>query len=132
MSMLSSFWSITTRKQLRKPYNAYSKLNRSVHVRLFQDGTILGKYNTFQSKFLFSALADVLYIYPFKSDKKTFDQDKDELGFATKTKVTKKKKTAEDIEREREEYLEEERLKIEEEVGLIEEKQNIDVNRITN
>ena len=36
--------------------------------------------------------------------------------------MTKKKKTAEDIEREREEYLEEERLKIEEEVGLIEEK----------
>lgn len=57
----------------------------------------------------FRALADVLYIYPFKSDKKTFDQDKDELGFATKTKVAKKKKTAEDIEREREEYLEEER-----------------------
>ena len=54
-------------------------------------------------------MADVLYIYPFKSDKKTFDQDKDELGFATKTKVAKKKKTAEDIEREREEYLEEER-----------------------
>ena len=61
------------------------------------------------SNVYFRALADVLYIYPFKSDKKTFDQDKDELGFATKTKVAKKKKTAEDIEREREEYLEEER-----------------------
>ena len=80
----------------------------------------------------FSALADVLYIYPFKSDKKTFDQDKDELGFATKPKVAKKKKTAEDIEREREEYLEEERQKIEQEVGLIEEKQHIDVKKITN
>ena len=71
--MLSSFWNITTRKQLHKPYNAYSKLNRLVHVKLFQVGTIQGKFNTFQSKILISALADVLYIYPFKSDKKTFD-----------------------------------------------------------
>lgn len=46
--------------------------------------------------------------------------------------MTKKKKTAEDIEREREEYLEEERQKIEQEVGLIEEKQHIDVKKITN
>ena len=78
-------------------------------MKSFQAGTILGKSHIICSEIYLRALADVLYIYPFKSDKKTFDQDKDELGFATKTKVAKKKKTAEDIEREREEYLEEER-----------------------
>ena len=78
-------------------------------MKSFQAGTIQGKFKFKSSNVYFRALADVLYIYPFKSDKKTFDQDKDELGFATKTKVAKKKKTAEDIEREREEYLEEER-----------------------
>ena len=78
-------------------------------MKLFRAGTIQGKSHFKISEFYLRALADVLYIYPFKSDKKTFDQDKDELGFATKTKVAKKKKTAEDIEREREEYLEEER-----------------------
>ena len=78
-------------------------------MKSFQAGTIQGKSKFKSSNVYFRALADVLYIYPFKSDKKTFDQDKDELGFATKTKVAKKKKTAEDIEREREEYLEEER-----------------------
>jgi len=51
------------------------------------------------------SLADVLYIYPFKADKKTFDQDKDELGFATKPKVHKKTKTAADIERDRQDLL---------------------------
>lgn len=78
-------------------------------MKSFQVGTIQGKSQFKKFYVYFRALADVLYIYPFKSDKKTFDQDKDELGFATKTKVAKKKKTAEDIEREREEYLEEER-----------------------
>ena len=50
---------------------------------------------------LFSALADVLYIFPFKADKKTFDENKDELGFSSKIKVAKYKKTKEDLERER-------------------------------
>ena len=78
-------------------------------MKSFQAGIIQGKSHLNCSDIYLRALADVLYIYPFKSDKKTFDQDKDELGFATKTKIPKKKKTAEDIEREREEYLEEER-----------------------
>ena len=34
----------------------------------------------------YRALADVLYIYPLKKDKKTFDANKEELGFASKTK----------------------------------------------
>jgi len=33
------------------------------------------------------ALADVLYIYPLKRDKKTFDANKEEMGFAGKTKA---------------------------------------------
>lgn len=36
------------------------------------------------------ALADVLYIYPLKKDKKTFDANKEELGFTTKAKTTNK------------------------------------------
>ena len=54
------------------------------------------------------ALADVLYIYPFKVDKKTFDDNKDELGFSSKIKVAKYKKTKEDLERERVQKLKEE------------------------
>ena len=50
---------------------------------------------------VFSALADVLYIFPFKADKKTFDENKDELGFSSKIKVAKYKKTEGDLERER-------------------------------
>lgn len=42
-----------------------------------------------------------MYIYPFKADKKTFDDNKDELGFSSKIKVAKYKKTKEDLERER-------------------------------
>ena len=34
----------------------------------------------------YRALADVLYIFPLKKDKKTFDANKEELGFATKSK----------------------------------------------
>ena len=37
----------------------------------------------------FRALADVLYIFPFKADKKTFDENKDELGFSSKIKIAK-------------------------------------------
>lgn len=50
---------------------------------------------------MYRALADVLYIFPFKADKKTFDENKDELGFSSKIKVAKYKKTKEDLERER-------------------------------
>ena len=57
---------------------------------------------------LFRALADVLYIYPLKADKKTFDQNKEELGFATKPKVPKKLKTAAELEKERVQKLKEE------------------------
>ena len=35
------------------------------------------------------ALADVLYIYPMKKEKKTFDANKEELGFTTKQKVAR-------------------------------------------
>jgi hypothetical protein len=37
-----------------------------------------------------------LYIYPYKADKKTFDDNKDELGFASKAKIPKKKETMEE------------------------------------
>ena len=36
------------------------------------------------------ALADVLYIYPLKKDKKTFDANKEELGFTAKAKSSSK------------------------------------------
>lgn len=62
--------------------------------------------------FKFSALADVLYIYPFKADKKTFDENKEELGFSSKIKMAKYKKTAEDLERERINKLKEEERQI--------------------
>ena len=42
------------------------------------------------------ALADILYIYPLKKDKKTFDANKEELGFAMKTKSSGKA-TSKDI-----------------------------------
>lgn len=38
----------------------------------------------------------MLYIYPHKPEKKTFDSDKDELGFSSKPKIPKKKETAEE------------------------------------
>ena len=41
-------------------------------------------------------------------DKKTFDDNKDELGFSSKIKVAKYKKTKEDLERERVQKLKEE------------------------
>jgi hypothetical protein len=59
----------------------------------------------------FRALADVLHIYPFKANKKTFDENKDELGFSSKPEKVRKQKTAEQLEQERvaslqkEEYL---------------------------
>jgi hypothetical protein len=36
-----------------------------------------------------------LYIFPFKKDKKTFDDNKDELGFSSKIKQKKPKKSEE-------------------------------------
>jgi hypothetical protein len=56
----------------------------------------------------FSALADVLYIYPLKADKKTFDANKEELGFASKPKPAKKVKTAAELEAERVQKLKDE------------------------
>ena len=47
-------------------------------------------------KHTYRALADVLYIYPLKKDKKTFDANKEELGFASKTK-NQGKQAIEDI-----------------------------------
>jgi len=106
-------WNATKRRPRPVRYNSYWMHNRWVRVKLFQAGTTQGKQDweaLIWSKY--SALADVLYIYPFKADKKTFDQDKDELGFATKPKAFRKKKTAADIERERKEKLHEEEQKI--------------------
>ena len=45
---------------------------------------------TWDSNGVCRALADVLYIYPLKRDKKTFDANKEELGFATKNKIKRK------------------------------------------
>jgi hypothetical protein len=57
-------------------------------------------------------LADVLYIYPLKADKKTFDDNKEELGFSGKIKVAKYKKTKEDLERDRLQRLKDEEKSI--------------------
>ena len=35
----------------------------------------------------------MLFIYPLKKDKKTFDADKEELGFSSKTKNTQQETT---------------------------------------
>lgn len=35
------------------------------------------------------ALADIIYIYPCKKDKKTFDVNKEELGFTSKAKTSR-------------------------------------------
>jgi hypothetical protein len=50
----------------------------------------------------------VLYIFPLKADKKTFDANKEELGFASKPKPAKKVKTAAELEEERLKKLKEE------------------------
>lgn len=64
------------------------------------DGITQGKTNIYLTS-INSALADVLYIYPLKADRKNFDDNKEELGFASKPKVAKYVKTAADIENER-------------------------------
>ena len=103
-------------------------------------------------KHTYRALADVLYIYPLKKDKKTFDANKEELGFASKTK-NQGKQAIEDIPPDR--LTEEQKIGLEQEafelksksllflsldisyilllyvtidqIGLIEDKSNIDV-----
>ncbi len=62
-------------------------------------GTTQGKY--IAKLIPCRALADVIYIYPLKADKKTFDENKEELGFASKPKVAKHIKTAEELEKDR-------------------------------
>lgn len=54
----------------------------------------------------------MLYIWPMKSDKKTFDANKEELGFAGKPKVVQKVKTAADLEAERVQRLKEQEVQI--------------------
>ena len=56
--------------------------------------------------FLYRALADVLYIYPFKADKKTFDANKNELGYFNKAPERKQNRR---VNQEEEIKLEEER-----------------------
>lgn len=67
------------------------------------------------------ALADILYIYPFKTKKKCFDEHKDELGFANKPQPKLLKKTADQIEMERVAILEKEKLGWRKQMGLIDE-----------
>lgn len=74
-------------------------------------GIIRGKRN-FSLIFNIRALADVLYIFPLKADRKNFDDNKEELGFASKPKVAKYVKTAADIENERVAKLKEEENQI--------------------
>ena len=51
----------------------------------------LGKFDSLKLlTTLCSALADVLFIYTLKKDKKTFDANREELGFASKPKVLRK------------------------------------------
>lgn len=70
---------------------------------------------TTQGKFTFiiilRALADLLYIYPMKGNKKNFDEHKDELGFASRPKVLRLKKTEEQLEEERLQELRDEDTK---------------------
>ena len=81
------------------------------------------------------ALADVLYIYPLKKDKKTFDANKEELGFAPKAKTSSKVtvKDAPNGKLSEEDKIallqEEQQLKLE--VGLVEDKSIINVEQIT-
>lgn len=53
-----------------------------------------------------------MYIFPLKADKKTFDANKEELGFASKPKPAKKVKTAAELEEERLKKLKEEEEQI--------------------
>jgi len=78
-------------------------------VSLVVAGTTLGK----SSFFIFlRALADILYIYPMKANLKNFDEHKDELGFASRPKIKKVKKTEEQLEEERIQELKDEDFKL--------------------
>ena len=72
------------------------------------DGIQTGKFIPILKLLLkdYRNLADMLYIYPYKADKKTFDSNKDELGFSNKPKVPKKKETSEEHKKKMEEKLE--------------------------
>ena len=62
-----------------------------------------------------------MYIYPFKNNKKCFDEHKDELGFANKPQPKQVKKTEEQKEKERIEALENEKFHWKKQMGLIDE-----------
>lgn len=72
-----------------KAYKNSLKYSHWVPVSYQVVGTIQGKF----LNLIYRALADFLFIYPMKGNKKTFDEHKDELGFASKPKVFKVKKT---------------------------------------
>lgn len=108
MSMQCASSSTKTPRPQAKLYNGSLKSIRFRVVNSCRAGTILGKFSECESWQGCRALADVLYIYPFKADKKTFDDNKDELGFSSKIKVAKKKKSKEDLERERIQRLKDE------------------------
>lgn len=78
-------------------------------MRFRVGGTTLGK--TTVLFMLFRALADILFIYPMKGNKKDFDEHKDELGFASKLKLVKIRKTEEQFEEERLQALKDEDIK---------------------
>ena len=61
----------------------------------------------------------MLYIFPLKADKKTFDANKEELGFASKPKVAKKVKTAAELEAERVQKLRDEEEQIRGKTSLL-------------
>lgn len=77
----------------------------------------------------------MLYIYPLKKDKKTFDANKEELGFASKVKASRKN-TINDIPigkltEEQKIALAQEEFQLKSEIGLIEDKSDIKVSEIT-
>jgi hypothetical protein len=63
-------------------------------------------------------MADMLYIYPMRKDKKSFDNNKEELGFGSKP-LPKKKETNEEFLRRMNEKLEQERFKMYCDFGII-------------
>jgi len=80
------------------------------------------------------ALADVLYIYPLKKEKKTFDANKDELGFASRTKLARKATVKDNVSgrltEEQKIALAQEEQQLKNEVGLVEDKSKIDLKSI--
>jgi len=72
----------------------------------------------------------MLFIYPFKADKKTFDDNKDELGFASKPREVKKRKTTKEIEIDRLQKLRKEELYYKNMVGLVEDTAPVDIDKV--